>query len=385
MILHAVYATYQTEKGHNRARMIYDYLTRDYMQPINLEAVFRIGPEEHTGISDFIEEWRQFLLDTTGDQAATLLLEACLYQDDLDHLVETAHVGYKQHPILYLNACAQLLEREAFSMCETVGLSALNVLPENLIIRGEIANLTRAAAAKLAHQDIVDQCYKAAFQSESTLTNFFNLCHLPESKENIQAVATYVTQLPEQEVFDRDNNHQQWKTNDLSQKNKDILHFFSGKFDDIYEQCQTDKEPLGWGHDLKEVVVPLFILLLNQDNNLSKVQQLLSSRIIYQLEYKDTAENFLADVALWKHHVTIEKEAVNRYISWLKEEVDKKTETIVGEGHRKSYDKAALLIAALAETLVSHGLINSKDTLLDHYKQVHSRKTAFKRECDALK
>ncbi len=140
-----------------------------------------------------------------------------------------------------------------------------------------------------------------------------------------------------------------------------------------------------WGHDLKEVVVPLFILLLNQDNNLSKVQQLLSSRIIYQLEYKDTAENFLADVALWKHHVTIEKEAVNRYISWLKEEVDKKTETIVGEGHRKSYDKAALLIAALAETLVSHGLINSKDTLLDHYKQVHSRKTAFKRECDALK
>lgn len=73
------------------------------------------------------------------------------------------------------------------------------------------------------------------------------------------------------------------------------------------------------------------------------------------------------------------------FLSWLKEEVDKQTEAFVGESNRKSYDKAAGLITALGETLVSHGLINSKDTLLDHYKQVHSRKTAFKRECDALK
>jgi len=385
LIVQAAYATYQTEKGHKKAQMIYDYLTRDYAQPIKLEAVFRIGPEELTDISGFIENWIQFLLDIDDDQAATLLLEACLYQGGVDRLIETAEVGYKTHPVLYLHACTRLLEDKAFNRCESVGLKALNALPENLVIRGEIANVTRVSATKLNHQAVVHQCYKLSFQSHSTLMNFFNLCHLPESKDVIKDVATQVDRLPEQVQFDRDRNHKQHQTNYLSKNQKNILYFFSGKFKDVYEQCQKGNTSIDWRYSLRETMTTLFMLLLNQDTNITKVKQLLSARVINHLDYQASAEDFLADFQLWKSKVTVEKDASDYYLSWLRQEVDQHTESIVGEGDRKNYDQAALLIAGFGETLASRGLIESKVELLDYYKQMHSRKTAFKKACDTLR
>jgi len=53
--------------------------------------------------------------------------------------------------------------------------------------------------------------------------------------------------------------------------------------------------------------------------------------------------------------------------------------------YRKSYYKAAALIAALGETLVSNGMLNGKTIMIDHYKKMHSRKRVFKEEFEMLK
>ncbi len=71
-------------------------------------------------------------------------------------------------------------------------------------------------------------------------------------------------------------------------------------------------------------------------------------------------------------------------IGWIKKEVDKRTEAVVGGGYRKSYYKAAALITALGETLESNGKVNGKMVTIEHYKKLHSRKRAFKAEIEML-
>ena len=53
-------------------------------------------------------------------------------------------------------------------------------------------------------------------------------------------------------------------------------------------------------------------------------------------------------------------------------------------GHRKSYYKAAALIAALGETMESNGKLHGRMVLIEHYKKMHSRKRAFKTEFEML-
>ncbi len=52
----------------------------------------------------------------------------------------------------------------------------------------------------------------------------------------------------------------------------------------------------------------------------------------------------------------------------------------MGGKHRKSYWKAAQLIAAVAETEWSNGRMSSGQALIEKYKKKYSRHSAFKTE-----
>lgn len=80
----------------------------------------------------------------------------------------------------------------------------------------------------------------------------------------------------------------------------------------------------------------------------------------------------------------VTEEQYEKYISWLKDEVYKRTETVVGGGYRNSYYKAAALIIALGEALEPNGMINGRTVMIEHYKKIHSRKRAFKAEFELL-
>lgn len=173
----------------------------------------------------------------------------------------------------------------------------------------------------------------------------------------------------------------QLTANSLSNEHKNIIRFFNGEFDDIYEDCKNDKVTLGWSNQFKGVAIPLFILLLDKDKKITKAGQQLINGITYRLEFiEDGTKSFSDQFLSWKEKVVLTNEQNEKYIEWLKEEVDKRTEAVVGGGYRKSYFKAAELIAALGETLESNGKLNGKMVLIEHYKKLHSRKRAFKAE-----
>jgi predicted Zn-dependent protease len=71
------------------------------------------------------------------------------------------------------------------------------------------------------------------------------------------------------------------------------------------------------------------------------------------------------------------------YLSWCQSVVRQRTDAIVGNQHRGSYDKAAELTAACAETLRLQGKADEADAFLDDARNRFPRHRAFQSELDA--
>ncbi len=384
IILNLLYATYQIKKGRDRAESLYRYLIWGKNKDIKIEDIFSIGPEELEGIDSFMEEWILFLIETDGDRAAKLLLEACLYKG-IDYLCEIARIKYRKHPVLFKYACEDLLKQNKNIECEKLGLEAIKVVPENLIIRAEIADLTAKAAINLNHYDIANKCYEASFNSKSSLNNYFRLFEITNYEDITNKAAKHVEMLPEDSIHNFNNINKQMIINSISREHKDIIRFFNGEFDYIYDKYKNDDYVLGWSSGFKGIAVPLFIMLLNKDKKPTKAIEKLVKGIVNRLGFigEDT-QDFPKLFLNWREKYTLTEGQYEKYILWLKNEIDKRTEEVVGGGHRNSYYKAAVLVAALGEILESNGMINGRTIMIEHYRKAHSRKRAFKEELELL-
>lgn len=385
IVLNLLYAEYQTSNGIERVEAIYSYIKLNISKDIKLEEFFTIGPEELVGIALFLEEWIAFLKCKHGDLAGNLLFEACMLQGGMEMLCDTAREMVQKHPILYLRACEYLIDESKYTECEKIGLEAISLLNEELIIRGKVADLTAKAAKELDHTEIVWKCYKAAFQSESTLTHYLTLFEA-ETYENITDINTMKLRiLPKKSYVYFDNINNQMKINYISLEYKKILCFFNGEFEYIYEECKKDKIYLGWNNNIKGIFVPLIILYLDKSHNLSKAGEKLIEGLKYRLNYSNDDKSFFERFLIWKDKIKITSEQYEKYVTWLHSEVDKRTDAVVGGGFRGSYYKAATLISALGETMESNGNCGAKMDLIECYKKIHSRKRAFKGELEVFK
>ncbi|MFT9493945.1 hypothetical protein [Anaerosolibacter sp.] len=383
--LDMMYAKYQVTEGEERAAALYRYLSWDMCKNIKVEEMFTIGPEELQEIDLFIEEWISFLKNTDGDMAGDLLSEACIYQGGISRLCEAAREVWARHPILYQHACKYLLNEKKEFECVKLGMEAISVLPEKLIIRGNIADLAAKAAVQLENTDIINQCYEAAFYSESTLYHYLRLFELSDYENIADRAVQHVKTLPENSMWEGYHKNKQMMVNSLSKEHKKLLRFFNGEFDYIYEDCKKDRTTLGWSSNFKGTVVPLFILLLDKNKKVTKAGQRLVDEIECRLGFtEDHTKTFTDQFLGWKEKVVLRNEQYEKYIAWLKEEVDKRTEAVVGGNYRKSYYKAAALITALGETLESNGKLHGRMVTIEHYKKIHPRKRAFKAEFEQL-
>ena len=387
IVLNLIYAKYHTSEGKERASAVFTYLKLNISNNIRLEEFFSVGPEELVGIDVFLDDLITCLKSENGDFAANLLYEACILLGGVEKLDNIAREMVQKHPILYLKACEYLISERRLDECEKLGLEAMEQLNKDLIIRGKVADLTAKTAKELEHKEIVLECYRIAFQSESTLNHFLRLYEIKNGKDILNIELVKVKTLPKNSFLGFGSINNEMAINIISKEHNNILHFFNGEIDYIYEKCnKKDKNYLGWSENLKGVIVPLFILYLDQNKRLSNVGLKLIEEIKHRLNYSDEDEqSFIDRFLIWRSKFEITSQQYEKYITWLQEEVDKRTEAVVGNGFRKSYYKVAELISALGETMESHGNIGAKKIIIEKYKKVHSTKRAFKAEFEVLK
>ncbi|MEN8906227.1 MAG: hypothetical protein ABF289_09755 [Clostridiales bacterium] len=385
IFLNMLYTKYQIIDGKERASEFYQYISRDICKDIKIEEIFTVGPEEPKNIDLFIVEWIEFLKDIDGDLAGNLLTEACLYHGGITFLSKLAKDVSEKHPVLYKYACEYMLNDENYVECEKLGLEAINVLPEKLIIRGKIAGLTLKASTKLKNTNNIKKFSKAAFYSESSLNNYLRLYELPDCSILTDEAANHAKRLAEKTQFQMNYKNTQLHVNIISKEDKNIITIFNGDFDYIYGMCKKDKALLGWSSSFKGIAIPLFVLILDKNDKMTKAGKKLISEMNYRLGFEEKDDiNFIESFLIWKNKMNITEDHYNKYVEWLKKEIDKRVEAVVGGTHRKSYHKAAAIITAFGEMLESNGVFNERKNLIDHYKNIHSRKRAFKAEFEEL-
>lgn len=156
-----LYAHYQATSMEKRPALLSRYLSWVMFEEIKLEDVCSFGVREIKDKSLFMTAWIAFLEKTVGDRAGELLTEACLSFGGIEKLCKEAEKNAFIHPILFENASKYFYVKEQFVECEAIGLRAIDMLAENLIVRSRIAELTIEVALQLDHKDLLGKLYEA--------------------------------------------------------------------------------------------------------------------------------------------------------------------------------------------------------------------------------
>ena len=132
-------------------------------------------------------------------------------------------------------------------------------------------------------------------------------------------------------------------------------------------------------------MIPLFILMLNREKDLSSVSVLLLNSVVsrfnrYANEIMSIEEFFVK----WKNNQKLTRVQEEYYLVWALSQIEKRTQAILDGKYRKSYGKVALLIVSMGETLESRSVEDGKREFIGKYKKEYIRFRAFKDEIDSI-
>ncbi len=382
-----LYACYQSTNGEERLRKLYEYLIWKMCGGVKMTDVFAFGPEPLPGTAEFMENWHAYLSHTPGDRAAELLADACIYLGGEEKLRITAAETVDMHPCLYIIYCQRRMEAEDWMDCVSVGQTAVETIHVNKEIRGKIAEIAFQAAEHLNDYDRMKLFGKAIFFSKPDCAGLLRLYRLGDIKLIEDAGKRLEEITAEPFMANRGYfNREQRETNIPDQKQKAVYRFMLGDFEYGWEISRTDDKYLGWSGSFKELFVMLALVLLKKpDGNMARADEKILGTLQYRLRFDDCCGcSFETALLAWRNGYLLSEKQKEDCLNWLQREIDKRTAAVVGGGYRNSYHKAAELIVALGEILEENGEPGAMRKLVDHYKQMHSRKRAFRAEIDEL-
>lgn len=382
-----LYTCYQSTGGKERIGKLYEYLTWEMCKEVKMTDVFAFGPEPLPGALEFMEDWHAYLSDTPGDRAAELLADACIYLGGEEKLRKTAAEAVELYPRLYMICCQRRMEEEDWKGCMSVGQAAVETIDVNKEIRGQIAEIAFQAAEHLEDHDRMKLFGKAIFFSKPDCAGLLRLYRLGDMKL-IEEAGRRLEEIPAGPFMGNRGyfNSEQKETDIPDPAEKAAYRFMLGDFAYGWKNSRSvDKNP-GWSGSLKELFIMLALVLLKQpEGNMARADEKILNTLRYRLRFDDRCgESFEAALFAWRNAYVLSEAQKEECLNWLRQEIDKRTETIVGGGYRKDYHEAAELIVMLGEVLEEKGEPGGMRRLVDHYKQMHSRKRAFRAEIDEL-
>lgn len=382
--LNLLYTCYQTNTGQDRLELLYEYLTWRMTDKILITDIFAFGPEEIKDANMFMQEWCAYLIQISEDRAAELLVDACIYLGSDEYLLKTAGEYAELHPFLYQAYCEKKYQLADYQACIQAAKEALDRIDGNKVIRSDISDIAVMAAKKANMDSELNRFYFAAFYSNPNSWHLLRLYKLKDPTVLKEALER-IERLPVGSQMGTENPREQREVL-IYDDRRTICQFLLGDYDNVLRQCKQDNEYLGWSYGKKSMIILLLLIYLKKDEKQKTVaERNLLDELDERLNFDSKEdESFSEYISIWRQSYVMPKEQEEACIKWLLEEVDKRTAEIVGGGHRKSYYKAAELIVVMGEIQEERGEAGGMRRLIDHYKSMHSRKTAFKSEIEGL-
>lgn len=376
VLLHQMASAYHALRAQERVDALYGLLSQPGSCRIRIEEVLALDPPSMAEKSAFLEQWQAHLRRIPGQRAQELLSEAAMLQGGIQRLVELARADWEIHPGLYMDACGHLWGKGLDEECTALGKEAMETLPVHWTLRAAICEITASSALRREDWSLVSRCWESAFYSHSSLVNYLRLFRLPQGIAKAEEAMRHALALPLSGTPE-----QRMETNTITPVEQEVLRFFSGDFQTAQRHCQADGNTLGWSTSLKGILVPLFLLAMQGGDTYSKAQDILWREILWKLHLpEEEKERMLEGYTSWKASLGFTDQQVEQHQEWIRQEVERRVDAVVGGGYRKSYFKAALLVQNYGEMLESRGMPEGARQTVEAYCKRHPRKRAFRSE-----
>ena len=369
---------------------------------LKIEDIIQISPKPSPDEDAFFKSWITFLGKQSGAEVDEWLREAVRLSQGTSGLAELARTEGVKRPRAYLDWFTALEEEGKHGEILIEAQKALQTLSTKLPIRAAVADCLCAAATKLKESQALREGRWEAFMVKPTLSRLLDLRDSvsPDAHQRLMSDATshlknYLAHPPR-----RDNAWSFEIGDDVELPavvgNSELVHAYLliGNWQEVH-QLAAKEGSLGWSNNenTQGLAVPFFLILLS-GKTLGELPPSLSQLWQWGLQTSlghwgfDKSENKLSKrvESAYKEKIpsiSLSNGEQNDLMAWCLEMATKRMTAIVKDQHRRSYDKAAVVIAACAETLRLRGKDDQAQTVLAETRNRFPRHRAFLSELDA--
>lgn len=378
-----LYLLYTLQDKDARVEVIYYSYAWKMDREIKLGDMLSSGPEPLMDTDLFIVNWINYLKGKSDKGISRLLLDAVIYQKGMLGVGELAEEFMNQYPEYYITWFEYLLESEDYDRIIQESNSVLERMNKRFILRARIAELIYVAAQTMNNTDIASRSLYAQGESNPNIVTLLMLYSLPNAKDLSQNIIKCAEEIKYKSGKPLSLIDERPKRIAIDEREFGILQFLNGEFKEVYNKCLKDKESLGWSSSYKGALVPLYLLMLNADEELSDLQKSVLDQYTYQ--HTKGMNQVLSQTIekcfkVWKEQVHLSDEDYKKYYAWCVEEVDKRVIAIVNNTFRNAYKRAATLVVLL------DGIDKDENRgeFIRKYQAMFPRHRAFKEEIKRL-
>jgi len=406
---------YETEPLGDRPQTLYDEMRRFFSQSypyhgrVMLEDLLQISPRPLPDREPFLADWVAFLHVQSGPEADAWLREAVRMSQGTAGLGRLARTKGREHPRAYLDWFTALEEEGQHAQVLTAAREALQTLPGDLPIRAAIADHLCGAAALLDDLPSLREGRWEAFAAKPTLSRLLDLWEaFPAGAERTGWMQRAIEHIEIEKVRARDSRFAPFPYPALDDLERPVrpgdallahARLLAGDLETAH-RAAAEKRVLGWsGASSDQALVVSFLLILLSGESAGTLPPNLSALWSWSLlatslgfwGYGGSGEEGLpkraaqvyAEHLAWGREsgsLALGEEREETYLAWCLDVARKRVEAIVGNQHRKSYGKAAMLTVACAETLRLRGNESAARTWVSEIRERFPRHRAFQSE-----
>jgi hypothetical protein len=382
-------SVYENESSDTRLErfalaMLVDLSSEDFPRPARkhlplLQDVIDVTVAKMADLEAFLRQWRSLLTDKyRTTRAADLLLEVEYRLKGIDGICQLAREWKKSQPIGYLFWLAKLDEKGDDQTIIKVGKEALSALTPG-DDREKVAEYMLASAQKLKD----DGCL--LFAARERLFSKFNDQNLLDLVNRIPDLNDRFGELSKVRSKFESNNQLKSERDALYAK----LLLMQGELDQAFKM-EKESDAVGWsyGTNVGMVFGAILSVAADHDTDAAVVSELLgmyanqTSTYSNKIDVKDDDSiSFATAIVQGLTDVKFSTDKKKQYFDWAKGIGTKRIEHIVSNQYRRAYDRAALVLGALAEVYVIQGKTRqAKEILQYYYCEKYKRFRAFRRE-----
>jgi tetratricopeptide (TPR) repeat protein len=398
-------AVYDTEALAHRPLALFEQmqLTLSWLprpRPM-LDDIIQISPKPLPDSEQFFLDWIAFLRSQPGSDADAWLREAIRLSQGTPGLAALARAEGTQRPHAYVDWCAALEREGRHQEALAAAQEALRTLPPTLPIRAAVADFLCASATQLHDMEALQAGRWEAFAAQPTLARLLDMweADLPgpertrrmhQAAQHLQSVLTHLPRQQALEAWEDDLERPAWPDTSV------LAHAYllAGDWQAAH-QLAVDEQVLGWSSRSSAQGLMVSCVLVRLSGrlpgslppNLAQLWQwgLQDSAGFASWHGGESAETGLLS-RLQRAYVeclplaSLPDDKQAEMLAWCLDVTKRRVNAIVSNQHRGSYNRAAVLLAACAETLRLRGNDREAQALLDESRQRFPRHRAFQTE-----